>query len=474
MKVQISTNCFNKKPTSKEISQLTFEFKEIDTNDFSIYLSKGYCFCNVYSDGTITINEKNKSNFKYSNLVSVDIDHSSIPMNDALSRIVTTPSIAYETYSNGTNGEFSYRFVYVLKEDCDNNSIQDAINYFYDKVENELNVKTDKRARNPYQYFNGTYNKNIVTNDIEYSILSVSKQQISHYLPMGGIVAHKDKNKGLNQGFSDNPIIGDFYHLPYGEFVSKYIGKFRNIEQTPIGDISDDEPLIYFPNNHREIKRKFRIIEKDGHKETIVRRLKDGEKRRYHLVLNGILRRLIEPSLTLEDMLYDLSYEMYHYIDNLNKTITKRDIFEIAMRVMKCDLKQYESLGLSKRKYIANPKYCLKYNMTRRKVVDKFKGIDYDAVGDMYDCSMNDRDNVETMKQYGITISIQSLRKWIKKQSIFKEPRTKHIDYSIVDEILKLNLSVRKTIAECEKKGAHISIGALQKYKKSLTYTKAA
>jgi hypothetical protein len=405
MKISISTQGFTSKPQSNQISSLHFNEQDVSITEFANFISKGYSYCNIFNKTSFGVKDKNKNNFRYSNIISVDIDHTAISMDEALSRIQTIPSIAYETYSNGKDGLYSYRFIYALTEMVGIDKVYLLIDYFYGKVEAELNITTDKRTKNPYQYFNGTYNKKVITNNIEYNPIDLSPftSPLRHSKVPSGIVAHKVEKRALESKY-DSPFIKDFFTMKFSELLDKYIGSFINKEHSDVPSVDADTPIIYFPDNYREIRRYW------YQGDEFVRKIKDGNGRRNKLFINGIIRRLIEPSLSFDNILFNLVYEMYYYIDNTDRVITKNKLMEITKNVMNTNLDDYKGLGVSKRKYMANPKYCVKYNKTK-KSVSKMK-INYDLVGELYDDLLSDAQNAEVMKEYGIQISVSTLRKW--------------------------------------------------------------
>ena len=520
MRISISHKGFETKPQSKEISQMIFNVEDLSIEEFAQYISKGYCYCNIFNQSVITIKDKNKGNFRYSNIISVDIDHSNISMETALSLIITKPSIAYETYSNGKDGLFSFRFVYCLNDDVWISKINAVIDYFYDKVEAELSITTDKRTRNPYQYFNGTFNKTVITNDITYNIsdLSLNKAPLERSNTPSGIIIPKIEKRALKADYDNNPFIDDFFNLKYGELVSKYNDSFINKEHSELPTSDEDTPLIYFPKDFREIRRYWYQTIHNDVKSSHIRRIKDGMGRRHKLFINGIIRRLIEPKLTFENILFNLAYEMYYYIDNKDKGISKTILYNLAKNIHNEDLTKYNDLGKSKRKYMANPLYCIKHNLNKN-TVSKMK-INYDAVGELYDCSISDKENCKVMSEFGINIKPRTLRNWryknniesvpltnnkgviemyiqkndsimnlndtpngtvntlnkdtnniIKDKTKMKQERTKKINYVVVNEVVKLGLSLRKSVELLKEKGVTMSKSQYQRYVSSLNGT---
>lgn len=513
MKVSITSKGFTKKPQSKEISQMRFNLVDVTINDFADFIKEGRCYCNVFNMDVIGIQDKTKDNFRFSDLISVDIDHTELPMDEALKIIKTVPSIAYETYSNGNEGLFSYRFVYALNSSANRFNVFPTIDFFYNAVENELGIKTDKKTRNPYQYFNGTYGKKVIVNEVSYDPIKAPTSDLN---APSGIVIPKKEKRALDAKY-DSIFVRDFFSMTKKNLIDKYANVFVNKMHSDLPTADEDTPRVYFPDEFREIRRYwYQELNENESTTTHIRRISDGMGRRNKLFINGIIRRLIEPRLTLDNVLYNLVWETYNYISNKDKQITNTILFQIARDVMRADLDRYKDLGKSKRKYMANPLYCIKHGKSKNQVA-KMR-IDYDAVGELYDCSLSDRDNVEVMREYGIEITEPTLKKWrlrngikasvhsnsnadtenyiakaaeqyksqyptnemkvntstegeyndIKNTETMTQTRKKKIDYSIVNEGLSLGLSVRKTIEYCKNKGVSISIGALQKYKKAL------
>lgn len=434
MRVSISNIGFKIKPQSKEISKLIFQEKEITIEELKDYISQGFCYCNVFNNNEFTIKDKTKSNFKYSNIISIDIDHTDVSFIEAIQNIKTTPTIAYETYSNGKNNQYSYRLIYEIKEDVYSDKIRSVIDYFSNKVEKELDVKIDTKASNPYQYFNGTTGTNrIVTNDVIYSLNDIDLSN----LPIrqnNNIQKTKREEKEYNIDTND-PIQKDFFNLSIKDFVYKYQGCFINKECTDLPDTSEDEPVIYFPSDYREIRRYwFLDCIDDEHKYSSTRKIGDGQGRKSKLFFNAIIRRLIEPTLSFNNLLYNICYEVYFYIDNTDGEITKRHIYKhICEDAMNADLNEYQDFGKSNRKYIANPAYCIKYNKTKRQAVNMVNSnkthkfthrttkIDYSKVEELYNPSLTVQQNVDLLKEHNINIGKRTFMYWKKTMNIQKE-----------------------------------------------------
>ena len=148
-------------------------------------------------------------------------------------------------------------------------------------------------------------------------------------------------------------------------------------------------------------------------------KIKDGERRRMKLFLNGIIRRKINPSITFENMLYNLVFEFENYYINNGNKITKRDIWYIAENVMKAEVIE-SSLGKPRYKSKVNDLYRLKHNLSRQQVWGMVRNKSQ-YIGEFYDPSLTDKENLKVMNEYGFDIkSEKTIQRWREKNGIKK------------------------------------------------------
>ena len=205
--------------------------------------------------------------------------------------------------------------------------------------------------------------------------------------------------------------------------LAKYHDVYPNYEHTPFELPDEDTPRIYFPKGYTEIRRWWRV-DKNGKPIKI----KDGQGRRRKLFLNGILRRLIYPEITFDNLLYNLLYELCYYVSNYNakNVIDKKEIFRIANNVMKEDTTRYESMRGSKREFTVNPAYCAKHGKTKRQVINETGKLERDqAIGELYDFLLTDKENLKVMEENGLDISLSKLQRWKRENGISRYNRNK-------------------------------------------------
>lgn len=437
--VSYSDSNYNAKPTSEEIKHMHFIHCKTNVNEFVDKISKGYSYCAVYNNNEFGIYLKKDSNFAFTQVISVDIDKSTLSLNEALKRLKTKPTMAYNTFSNGVNNKYCYRLVYIFDNPIV--SIKDAKLYtlaLNKIVSEELNIKTDSNASKVSQYFNGTNDSNIfasnciyelndfkldnIINNINNNFNYNTNNNLNNIKVSSKYIQEEHNNIDLVGTFeNDTALIKDYWRLSLTNFLNKYDSLMPNIQNTKLDIPSDDEPFIDIPSNYREIKRYwYLLVDDNGNKLDYIRKIKDGEGRRKKLFLNGIIRRLINPQITFENMLHNIVWEFVTYMINNGNKITKKILWDIVNDVMNADLARYSTLGTTSRKWMVNPYFSTKYGMSKREVINKFKTSKKQYIGEFYDLSLTDEENIEAMKEYGFEVSLRTLKRWRKENNITK------------------------------------------------------
>ena len=105
------------------------------------------------------------------------------------------------------------------------------------------------------------------------------------------------------------------------------------------------------------------------------------------------------PDISFEHLLNCLVFELYHFVENNNKDpIKKKDLVQIAINAIKADISTYNFEHTDRRKFIVNDAYCAKYNISRREARNLSKKIrHYEQIGEMYDASLTDVENIENI-----------------------------------------------------------------------------
>ena len=425
--VSLSHQKFDHKPDREtEVGKLRFSRIYTDVEGFTDGIAKGYCYAPIFNSATFSMNDKTDRNFTYSSFISLDIDHTDVDMNTMVDSLEYKPTIAYTSCSNGHNGNYSYRLIFCFSDKIENT--REYYNYVYTILHaNQISIDDiDKRSLKASQYYNGNGCGNI---DIKVSNIIYNKIDfIEYYKDYNTINNNESINLtnntthptiiSYNDTFENKQFEEDYWNMKMEDVLVKYLDVYPNIEHTPLPIVDDDTPFIKFPSDYVEIKRYWKV----GNNGRAVK-IKDGYHRRKNLFINGVIRRLINPSISFDNMVYNLLFELVNYISNYNAeyTIDKKDIFYIAKSVMKADLTRGEGLKGTDRKFMVNPRYCEKYGMNKKQVRNMAcKMIRNEGIGELYDCNLTDKENLEVMKSHGLEISPITLKRWRKENGITK------------------------------------------------------
>lgn len=447
MIINISTKSYAHKPQPSDIRTMTFNKVELKVKDLCLYISKGHAFTNIFNNkGELKIKDKKIKNFKESWFIGYDVDHSNVSMKDFVELLSVKPTISYTTPSNGVDG-YSFRLLYVLDEPITTN---DEYKRIYDGYAQYLGINDiiDAKAKDSSRYFNGSKDCDIICNeenticlnDIRTIVKDINEVSEIH-IPilynknnkkedLGNItVGCVNQTKPLCWIDYNKEIVDDFFNLDYNVFVYNYncYDSFVNYEETPI-ELDEDEPFGYYPKDFRKIVRKPKYVTKNGKRQKQDVRLHDGEGRRRKLAINMIIRRLIYPNITFENLLYNIAYEISNYIDNSDGQLTKKIAFGICLKVMKYDLNDFyrNGFGIHKdaNKMFINEEFCAKYGISKVKVRNMINATSLNMdrlIENYYVSGMTASELYKIMKEKKETISYETCRRYVNKKEEVKK-----------------------------------------------------
>ena len=153
-RMSISSTFFNEKPKGHKISQIKFNEMTVSNDMLSSFISNGYCYCPT---------ERKLDKVSTSDYICIDVDDSTVEMNDYVSTLTDKPTIYYTTPSNGNieksqkkygDDEHIYRFrlLYALDTPTTNATEYEQA-YRYITTTNNMSF-VDFRPAN--QYYNGS------------------------------------------------------------------------------------------------------------------------------------------------------------------------------------------------------------------------------------------------------------------------------------------------------------------------------
>lgn len=403
--VCLSKERYDEKPLGDVISQMRFECKELSVEEFANAIAEGHSFCALMKN-----NWRKKDNFQCTSMLVYDIDHTAAPMSEYLSELQYRPTLSYTSPSN-KEGDYGFRLIYLMDFEICN--LQDYYTFSKSFSEQMKMKDVDEHSYLGEQYWNGNCNceciiYNNILNKNNIILNTVYKRE---YNSKNTKVSVKHNKESHNILCVSDTFINDYWNLSFEDLLLKY--EFPNLMKTNI-EYSDDEPIVYYPTDYIEITRPWKKINGDTLK------ISDGSNRRKKLYVNAILRRAISPSITFDNLLYNIVWEFYHYYINDGNRIDKKTLYDIVSNAMQQDINPtLLTKGKPRYNFFVNKLYCEKYNVTPKEVLAKLRDKKQ-YIGEFYDMSKTDKENIEVMKEYGLEISVITLKRWKKENGIKK------------------------------------------------------
>ena len=447
---------FEAKPQPNKMGRIEYIRKNLSIDEIAEYIKNGHVLSANFTEDDSTIIRQTQrcyENFISTSMIMIDLDGEvELELNELIENLKIKPSIAYTTFSHliGNKGN-RYRLLYLfeneindiklykdiykiivssfdfkLKDNCGSNVTQAV----FGSKKDCILIKSNKIYSISNFIDISLFNKNNITNsnnqishskyiyNKENNIINIERPiQISHI----NYIYNKENNIINTESLiQDNEYCEDFFRMPFSELLDKYIDKYPMFEHTPLYHADDDTPYILLPANYLEIKRYWMfnyIYNENGYivsRTTSPKKIKDGEGRKRKLFINGILRRMMIPTITFEHLLNCLVYELYYYIDNSQDSINKKRLYEIAFNAYNADLDKYEHLKQSdSREFIVNVNYCNKYHVSKSTAKNiSRKAITYDKIGSLYNSNLTDKQNLEVFKRHGLKISAKTLQRF--------------------------------------------------------------
>ena len=439
LKLSVSTERFERKEDIIP-KRLKFEQDLLTVEEFKGKVKEGYCFCHWFNTtkDVFSIAEKTKNNFDCANVVFVDVDDYDVEMKEFVRHLPQRPTVYYTTPGNGKNGKYRYRLCYLFNQDIKDgetfttiyNGIISSFRASYPDYPNK-----DKCGGVSAQYMNGNGSPNceVYSTDCSYTLgdfgVSYTATPTSaDYLnvsPAPNISSDKDEVKEFP--FTDMEFKSDFHSMNPNDLITKYGHRYPFFESTELNFNEDGYALI--GDDYRQIFRRWYLdISQDEkgreHKAMVLRKRRDGDKRRYYLYLSALIRKQIKPDITFEHLLYNLVYERQYFYDNSDHVLSNQFLMEKARSVIDTPL---EDINLGK--YDKRPKYKVSRDYCRERGIkpvawsNRIRSMLYtEKIGELYDCNLTVAENLECIRSHGVKVSKTKLYNFCKEMGISTKP----------------------------------------------------
>lgn len=462
--ISISTQAYPDKNLIKWNS-MEYQRQSITVEEFGRLIKEGHCFCHSFKTRGLLFGlaEKTDKNFLSADMVFVDIDDCDIDMNNFVGHLTKKPTLYYTTPNNYTEkSNYKYRFrlcylfclpIYTVEN---YHSLYDGI---VECIKQDIQgvVIKDNCGRTPSQQFSGNakadcelYVTDNVFSSSDFPSQNNNASSFSSLNSNGNPTASQRKEDGEVKDVDDITITDkDFIHdvnslSPY-DLIDKYRGRYKYFTHT---ELHYENGYALIPPDYQEIYRQTYIdsfIKNNGDKVkfSTVKKLRDGDGRRKKLYIAGLIMKMILPSITFENLLYNLICERTYYYDNSDRVLSNKVLANIARSVVK---KPLEDIRLQskqrKKKFEVDKSYCALHGISPNAMKNKVrKLLNDEEIGNVYDTSLSVTKNLAAFKEMGINIGKSKLYQWCKENGIntkgMKSNVCNHDIYAELEEVTR-------------------------------------
>lgn len=436
LKVSISIQGYTQKPQGKEVAQIRYIKQTLTIQQLIDYISAGHCITHCFEDYDEEFGQSTKKieNFRYTQLIGIDIDDADVNLNTYISSLRYKPTLAYTTFSHNIKGN-RYRLLYIFNE-----KIKGAEHYcnVYKWLTQDLNLKDNCMQSCAQQMYGTNANAEWYITDTTYDIPTECKttygQQCKSKVSQRKAKYQKQSDKcnpniierentlywncthKENDTLVDNVVVKALYGMSPQDFIFYYHNTFEYFTSTPL-QYEDGYALI--PEDYYEIKRPW-YKDKVGDKTYIVvKTIRDGEQRRKRLCNTAIILRAIKRDISFEHLLYILVCERQYYYDNQDKALSNKELINIAKWAIELPSEQINPKKVKHSKFKVDKSYWAEKGITARQAANIVRGIiKSEAIGSMYDFNLTDKENIQVMKDNGLKVSLRTLKQWRKDNGI--------------------------------------------------------
>ena len=455
--ISISDRCYANKPTSVDYQSMSFHVENLNTTELVERIKCGYSICHVFQD-----NRRIKRNFLYTHAVFIDVDDSTVSMEDLIGRSEQKPTIAYTTFSDGKNGLCRFRLIYIMDESIKNEEQYKNL-YYHFLHENKLEKNKDNCGSVISQLMNGNSSDNIRVYSSHYIYNTDSLLQnvtleldnnISSSHPYQYCSSGTDRKKG-NDDIDDAEKAIRLLHKSTFAFLQKYKNS-SIVSQTHL--IYNEQGYTFYPDQYYRLDVRFGW----SSGRTQIKKYRDGEGRRKRLHVDALMIRAIYPDISFVEMLYNMVYRREHYYDNSDGVLTDALVVREAKAVMAMSSEDIDALINNSKHgvFSTDPLWCIMHDVTRRAHAHRVqKMLNYDSIRVWYDVSLSVAENLQYAKDNDIKVSKRTLIRFCHENDISTNPRKKPIA-----EWYDTELSVRQNLAWAQEQGIKVSQSQLYHY----------
>lgn len=478
-------------------NKMSFKEKEVTAREMLNYAVSGYSFAPVFevnpnvkycitgtdgkksysypvysrgaNKGALKLTFKRDEFFKSSSVVFLDIDNTKYPtIPDYLNTLEFKPTFCYPSYSDNIqkNGITSRRFrmAYVFNSPMSAEQFRKANKSLNCKTEIDTAEELDDKCNEAVsQYFNGVYDctekyyTGIIYDYSDFIDPITDQPKYNTTAPEPEPTETKEEPTEKEITYS-KAMFYDMCHLDYDRFMIRWRRHFHYSydNSNPNGWIKWGETEIYYQFVGEDY---FELYWN-------VNRVQDGQKRRKKVYERMCLRKLMNPEISLDTLMFCAYEDIHRFFDNSDNVLNPDDyILRNATNAYKMKLTEIESKYSDNIAYLrqtSNPKdhIILKSGSAAGGQANLVKSeIKFSLIDGIYDTALSVKENLAKIEAELFPISKSSLYEYCKSRKI----DTKQSKNELILEAYDPEISLRKNWDYINKNVCKVSLGKLSK-----------
>ena len=463
--------------------KMSFRTIDVTAPELLNYCLNGYSFCNLFTgfpskgwndrggavtyikkDGSFTLSAKKNEYFYGSNAICIDIDSTAAPtIQDYVDRLSHKPTFWYTTFSHMDSGKgIRFRMVYALAEPIIGQQQFDAVvDQVHGRIESEVGeVIEDKCGEKCSQYFNGTNVKNneLVVEYKYYGCIYCIKDIYNNVIERENnnktttyYTSLENNDTSITINTSPNVSVPEPYYwllhdidsFDYDTFMKYNRHKYTYTYRMDYGEWINDTYQIV-PENYFEL---YWPVDK----------LYDGCNRRKKIFERMCLRRVLNPNIDIDTIIYCAYVDYNRFCDNSDHVFGADYLERNAKQAFELSLEEIEIKYSDNIAYLRSrrPKdgIILKSGTAYAGYANALKkDIRYSIIDQFYDVSISVKENLALLPNLtGLPIS---------KSVLYEYCKDRGISFKVTDEdvlcMLNPSLSVRDNLSILKDAGIHI------------------
>lgn len=453
----VSARSFHDKESARAGSKgMRFRKQNLDTEFFLSLAGDGHAFCYNFEN-----DRRKKENFLNTQIIIFDIDFPTTDMYTYVQGLPFKPTMAYTTYSNDPGIQY-YRFRLVYCFDSPIATVHEFTSiYLAVSTANGFGKTLDACSKEWNQMFYGSDDRLDGFQDYNSHII-YSRDDFQAFLPESCESSPLSANGITISDFPSFNEDGTYETLTEEERQNFYTNYMESLE-TPL-DLAPSGTHFTFPEGY--VKVPIRIGRKG------VDRWRDGERRRGKLFISAMIMLHNVPTLTPDNLSFNLWLLVHTYYDNTKDPITKDDIDDITERAFERRSSYKLMPSYHKGGTRVNKEYWAKLGYSARQAAPKVQKELHQEVMKYYDPTLSVVDNFDALLEKGLAVSPRTLYRYIEELDLKRDVDTEIIEWMqkeptiTIDEIassMKKSTSTIKRHIKRLKEGDHPRVKRIKK-----------